>query len=237
MKCPKCQTENIENSRFCNQCATSLVFGIDKSPEEAADKLPKAAADESPDVVRDEPAEAAKATSPYTSQVKFSEATRTIELGTRSFEKGTIVAEKYRIVEKLGEGGMGIVYKALDMTLNRDVALKFLPPEYTRDKDAQERFIREAKSASALDHPNICTIHEINKTEDEQVFIVMAYHEGQSLKGKIRRGPMKQRDVIDIAIQVTRGISAAHKKGIIHRDVKPSNIMITSEGVVTILDF
>jgi serine/threonine protein kinase/Flp pilus assembly protein TadD len=207
MKCPKCQTDNRENSRFCNQCATSFNDVTDKSQS------------------RD------------TSQAELNEATRTIELATRSLEKGTIIAEKYRIIEKLGEGGMGIVYRAMDLTLNRDVALKFLPPEYTRDKDAQERFIREAKSASALDHPNICAIHEINKTEDEQVFIVMAYYEGKNLKGKIKRGPMKQREVIDIALQVAQGISAAHKKGIIHRDVKPTNIMITNEGTVKILDF
>jgi serine/threonine protein kinase len=123
------------------------------------------------------------------------------------------------------------------LTLNRDVALKFLPPEYTKDKDAQERFIREAKAASALDHPNICTIHEINKTEDEQVFIVMAYYEGQSLRGKIKRGPLKQKDVIDIALQVAQGISAAHKKGIVHRDVKPANILVTNDGAAKILDF
>ena len=237
MKCPKCQSENHEDSRFCSQCATSLVAAADKPSEAAADKLPKAVTGEPPEVAEDQPAEAAKAQSRDTSQVEFSDATRTIELATRSLEKGTVIAEKYRIVEKLGEGGMGIVYKALDMTLNRDVALKFLPPEYTRDKDAQERFVREAKAASALDHPNICTIHEINKTEDEQVFIVMAYYEGQSLKGKIKRGPMKQRDVIDIALQVAQGISAAHKKGIIHRDVKPTNIMITNEGAAKILDF
>ena len=168
MKCPNCQTENLEDSRFCSQCAAAF------------------------DTAADEPAEDAKAKSRDTLQDEFSEATRTIETVTRSLAKGTIIAEKYRIVEKLGEGGMGIVYKALDLTLNRDVALKFLPPEYTRDKDAQERFVREAKAASALDHPNICTVHEINKTEDEQVFIVMAYYEGQSLKGKIKRGPMKQ---------------------------------------------
>lgn len=213
MKCPKCQTENLEDSRFCSQCAAAF------------------------DTATDEPAEAVKAKSFDTSQDEFSEATRTIETATRSLAKGTIIAEKYRIVEKLGEGGMGIVYKALDLTLNRDVALKFLPPEYTRDKDARERFVREAKAASALDHPNICTVHEINKTEDEQVFIVMAYYEGQSLKGKIKRGPMKQREVIDIALQVAQGISAAHKKGIIHRDVKPTNIMITNEGAAKVLDF
>jgi len=237
MKCPNCQTDNREDSRFCNQCATSLVVAPDKLPETTAEKLSKDAADKPPEVAEGQSAESAIPQSSDIPQVEFSEATRTIELATRSLEKGTIIAEKYRIVEKSGEGGMGIVYKALDMTLNREVALKFLPPEYTRDKDAQELFVREAKAASALDHPNICAIHEINKTEDGQVFIVMAYYEGQSLKGRIKRGPMKQREVIDIALQVAQGISAAHKKGIIHRDVKPTNIMITKEGAAKILDF
>jgi tetratricopeptide (TPR) repeat protein len=271
MKCPKCQTENLENSRFCSQCAAAFDPAYEKSREAVAEKPPEAASDKSLESGEIESVKAAsekrldaaavgkagavalgqaKAVKPLekpskgeksksldVSAVEFNDATRTIERATRTLEKGTIVADKYRIVEKLGEGGMGIVYKALDMTLSRDVALKFLPPEYTRDEDAQERFIREAKAASALDHPNICTIHEINKTEDEQVFIVMAYYEGQSLKGKIKRGPMKQRDVIDIALQVAQGISAAHKKGIIHRDIKPTNIMITSEDSAKILDF
>ncbi len=265
MKCPKCQTENLENSRFCSQCAAAFDPEAqkpeeaipDKSSEVLKDRPEESAIHESPEAVPYQPSknvterqavtapdrsikgpfEDAKSESPDVSRIDFSEATRTIEFATRALEKGTIIAEKYQIVEKLGEGGMGIVYKALDMTLNRDVALKFLPPEYTKDRDAQERFIREAKAASALDHPNICTIHEINKTEDDQVFIVMAHYEGQSLRGKIKRGPLKQKDVIDIALQVARGISAAHKKGIIHRDIKPTNIMITNDGAAKILDF
>jgi serine/threonine protein kinase/tetratricopeptide (TPR) repeat protein len=225
MKCPKCQTENLENSRFCSQCAAAFGPADAKLQEPSSEKS------------RDESSEDVKAEAPEGSLVDISDATRTIEFATRTLERGTIIAEKYKILEKLGEGGMGIVYKALDMTLNRDVALKFLPPEYTRDIEAQERFIREAKAASALDHPNICNIHEINKTEDEQVFIVMAYYEGQSLKGKIKRGPMKQKDVVDIALQVALGIAAAHKKGIIHRDVKPTNIILTNDGTAKILDF
>jgi serine/threonine protein kinase/Tfp pilus assembly protein PilF len=143
----------------------------------------------------------------------------------------------YRILEKLGEGGMGVVYKAEDAKLKRTIALKFLPPELTRDAEAKERFIREAQAASALQHINICTIHDIDDTEDGQFFIVMDCYEGESLKEKIARGPMEARDAVDIAIQVMGGLSKAHEKGIVHRDIKPANIFIMTDGTVKILDF
>ena len=143
----------------------------------------------------------------------------------------------YRVLEKLGGGGMGVVYKALDTKLNRHVALKFLPPELTRDDDARERFILEAQAASALDHPKICTIHEIDATPEGHQFIAMAYYEGETLKKRIARGPLPVAEALDIAMQVAQGLSKAHDAGIIHRDIKPANLMFTKDGLVKIVDF
>jgi serine/threonine protein kinase len=143
----------------------------------------------------------------------------------------------YKILEKLGEGGMGIVYKAEDLTLGRTVALKFLPPELTRDPAAKERFKHEARAASALDHPNICTIHEISETEDGQMFIAMACYEGETLRKKIEHGPMDPHEAIRTAIQIGEGLAKAHGRGIVHRDIKPANVMITDDNVAKILDF
>jgi serine/threonine protein kinase len=143
----------------------------------------------------------------------------------------------YKILEKLGGGGMGVVYKAEDTKLRRTVALKFLPPDLIRDDEAKVRFIQEARAASALEHNNICTIHEIGETEDGQLFIVMACYEGDTLKKKMEQGLQKIEDAIDITLQVARGLSKAHNKGIVHRDIKPANVMITDDGVVKILDF
>jgi serine/threonine protein kinase len=143
----------------------------------------------------------------------------------------------YKILEKLGEGGMGVVYKGEDTELKRTVALKFLPAELSRDQEARERFIQEAQSASALDHPNIYTIHEIGRTADQQMFITMSYYEGETLKEKISRGPLPAKIVVNIASQIAAGISKAHDNGIIHRDIKPANIFITEDGIVKILDF
>jgi len=132
---------------------------------------------------------------------------------------------------------MGVVYKAQDTKLDRTVALKFLPPHLLADKEAEQRFNSEAKAASSFDHPNICTIFDIGKTDDDQLFIVMAYYKGETLKKKIERGPIKIEGAIDIVSQVAEGLKRAHKKGIIHRDIKPANIFITNDGVVKILDF
>ncbi|MGB7062844.1 MAG: protein kinase [Candidatus Zixiibacteriota bacterium] len=149
---------------------------------------------------------------------------------------GTTVSH-YRILEKLGGGAVGVVYKGEDTKLKRPVALKFLPAELTQDPDSKGRFLREARAASALDHTNICSIHEIDETEDGQIFMVLTYYEGETLKKKIRRGALQPDQAIDIAIQLARGLAKAHEKGIVHRDVKPANIMITNEGVVKIVDF
>lgn len=146
------------------------------------------------------------------------------------------IAGKYSLLEKLGEGGMGVVYKAKDMRLDRIVALKFLPPELTRDKEAKVRFIQEAIASAALDHPNICTVYEVDEADD-QTFIAMAYIKGQSLKDKLKSGPINIDDAKDIAIQVAEGLKEAHEKGIIHRDIKPANIMLTAKGQAKITDF
>jgi tetratricopeptide (TPR) repeat protein/tRNA A-37 threonylcarbamoyl transferase component Bud32 len=143
----------------------------------------------------------------------------------------------YKITEKLGRGGMGVVYKAIDTKLDRSVALKFIPPELTSDPQAKQRFVHEAKAASALQHNNICTIHEINETDDGCMFIAMDYYEGETLKQKIEDGPIPVEEAIDIIIQVAEGLSKAHEANMIHRDMKPANLIVTSDGVVKIVDF
>ncbi len=143
----------------------------------------------------------------------------------------------YEILEELGRGGMGVVYKAQDTKLDRFVALKFLPQHLSQTEE-KKRFIHEAKAASALDHPNLCTIYEIDETEDGQMFIAMAYYEGKSLHEIVgARHALPLPDIIDYAIQITAGLAKAHAKGIIHRDIKPANILITEDETVKIVDF
>ena len=143
----------------------------------------------------------------------------------------------YRITAKLGAGGMGIVYKAQDLQLERNVALKFLPHDLALSDSDRDRFLREARSASALDHPNIGVIYGIDKTADGQLFIVMAYYEGQTLAQKIGGGTLPLRQAVDWTCQIAAGLGAAHARNIIHRDIKPSNIIITNDGTARIVDF
>ena len=142
----------------------------------------------------------------------------------------------YKILAKIGEGGMGVVYRAEDTGLRRTVALKFLSKEFTTDPEAKERFIQEAQAAAVLDHPNICTVHEIDEVEG-QTFIVMAYIKGESLKNRLASGPLDINEALRIVFQVTEGLQEAHENGIIHRDVKPANIMLTAKGQAKIMDF
>ncbi len=162
--------------------------------------------------------------------------TKTLRSPLKTIEKGSTLAGKYSVIEPIGKGGMGVVYKAEDIRLRRTVALKFLPEELLENSEAAERFIREARATAALSHPHICTIHEINE-EEAKAFIVMEFIDGQSLRQRIAGKPMDQGQALDIAIQAAEGLNEAHKKRIIHRDIKPGNIMVTTAGQAKIMDF
>ncbi len=144
---------------------------------------------------------------------------------------------RYRILGPIGIGGMGVVYRAEDTLLGRPVALKFLPPMLAPNPRTKRRFLNEARAASALDHPNICTIYEVGETAAGQLYIAMACYDGETLKHRLERGPLEAAEALHIALQVARGLSKAHRRGIVHRDVKPANLMITADGIVKILDF
>ena len=162
--------------------------------------------------------------------------TKTLLTPVKDSIKGTTFADRYQLIKELGRGGMGVVYKAEDTKLKRSVALKFLPPELTHIPDVKERFMREAQAAAALDHPNICTVYEFDEAE-EKAFISMAYVEGQSLRKKTESGPLELDEALRIALQVAQGLQIAHKKGVVHRDIKSANIMVTEDNQAKIMDF
>jgi TolB-like protein/predicted Ser/Thr protein kinase len=162
--------------------------------------------------------------------------TKTFQTPVKDLINGKAFAGRYQLIEELGRGGMGVVYKAQDTKLKRTVALKFLPPELTHIPDVKERFMREAQAAAALDHPNICTVYEFDEAE-EKTFISMAYIEGESLKKRIESGPLELYEALRIAIQVAEGLQQAHKKGVVHRDIKSANIMVTEKDQAKIMDF
>ena len=154
-----------------------------------------------------------------------------------SFSEGELIAGNYRVLSIAGSGGMGVVYKARDQRLERVVALKFLPAELNASEREKERFLREARTASSLDHPNIGVIHGVEQTEDGQTFIVMAFYEGSSLAERIQGGLLRPKEAIGVVRQMAQGLAEAHAHGIVHRDIKPSNVMLTPSGLVKIVDF
>jgi eukaryotic-like serine/threonine-protein kinase len=143
----------------------------------------------------------------------------------------------YRIMDEIGRGGMGVVYRARDIRLDRLVALKFLSPRLTDAEEARRRFLREARAASAIEHPNVASLYEIGETEDGRTYLVFACYEGETLKDRITRGPLPAEEALAVAMQVAAGLTAAHGKGVVHRDIKPGNVMLTHDGWVKILDF
>jgi len=162
--------------------------------------------------------------------------TMTLEAPIHVLKPGSLISGKFRILEEIGRGGMGVVYKAEDLKLKRCVALKFLPSHLMDSPELKERFLVEAQAAAALSHPNICVIHEVGES-GECPYIAMEYVEGETLRDRIKRGPLKAEEALDLAIQVAGGLGEAHRKGIIHRDIKSANIMVTDKGQAKVMDF
>jgi serine/threonine protein kinase/Tol biopolymer transport system component len=196
MKCPKCQSNNPDTSRFCGNCATQLMRTGQPVPE----------------------------------------LTKTLESPSYSLTRGSLVVGKYRIIDEIGRGGMGVVYDAEDTTLTRRVAIKVLPEIFTGDPERMARFEREAKLLASVNHPNIAAIHGLEESEGKR-FLVMELVDGETLAARISRGPLNLEEVRKVGLQIADGVGAAHDRGIIHRDLKPANVKLTPEGRVKVLDF
>jgi serine/threonine protein kinase/formylglycine-generating enzyme required for sulfatase activity/predicted esterase len=196
MRCPSCQAEVPEDSRFCSKCGSAFR------------------SDEGTGAIF----------------------TKTLTARRLGLVPGSLIAGKYRILDELGRGGMGVVYKAEDLGLQRTVALKFLSADMTGDPDAKDRFVREAQAAAALDHPNICTVYGVEEERGE-IYIAMGYVEGETLKHKIASGPLIVEEAAWIALQIAEALELAHRKGIVHRDIKPSNVLFDPRGQAKVLDF
>src|SRR5271169_5969955 len=144
---------------------------------------------------------------------------------------------QYRITSKLGAGGMGEVFLAEDMRLEREAAIKFLPAEFAADPERRQRFLNEARAASALNHPHVCVVYDVGESDDGQLFIAMEFVAGSTLDAVVKRGPLEVAKIAEIAIQVADALDAAHARGIVHRDIKPANISLNERGQVKVLDF
>src|SRR4030042_5683694 len=160
--------------------------------------------------------------------------TKTLASPVQALKKGALFTNKYKISGEIGRGGMGVVFKAEDTKLKRPVALKLLPLELSYSPEAKERFIREAQAAAALDHPNICTVYEVEE-QDGQAYIAMAYIDGTSLKARIAQGQLKIDEALEIAVQVAEGLAEGHRKGVVQRVTKPAHIMLTAKGQAKIM--
>lgn len=193
MRCPRCQSDNPDSSRFCGSCAAPL--------------------------------------GPAGSSL-----TKTLTPPLPVISRGALIAGKYKILDEIGRGGMGVVYKAEDIKLKRSVALKFLPPHLMDSPELKERFLIEAQAAAALSHPNICVIHEVGESEGRP-YIAMENVDGETLRDRIRKGALKAEDALAVASQVAAGLGEAHRKGIVHRDVKSANVMVTTMGQAKVMDF
>jgi serine/threonine protein kinase len=212
--------------RFCAECGSSL-----------RGHAPGSAAEGQREPAAKPPAEPGRHRETQGGHVPNALPTRTLSIPASPFKPGELLAGKYRIIDELGRGGMGVVVRAEDTSLKRTVALKFLSQELTGDPEARERFVQEARAASALEHPNICTIHEIDEAPDGRMFMAMACYEGESLRDRLKRGKLEHAEALSVAIQVARGLAKAHEKGIVHRDIKPGNIFLTDDNQAKILDF
>jgi serine/threonine protein kinase len=196
MKCPKCQADNPDTSRFCGNCATQLTPAGQPS----------------------------------------SSLTKTLESPVHALSKGSLVAGKYRIIEEIGRGGMGIVYKAEDIKLARQVAIKVLPEVFTADPERLARFEREAKVLASLNHQNIAAIYGVEEANGKR-FLVLELVEGETLAERLIESSLSLEETLEVCRQIADGLEGAHEKGIIHRDLKPANVKMTPEGKAKILDF